>query len=142
MRESKAKVAKLHLMFQNLYNKTHKEKVDSATQTEQLDHYAIFSMMLKEIIRVTPELRSVVLPQAKFMDLYWQYFDLAEKLKKYMCEMPKLREKNQDKILGDMDYFERNHEPAEYETAQERNISADFNDLGVRTNLKDALKAI
>ena len=104
LRESKDAIEKLQQMFQNLYNKTHKEKAEGATQTDQLDHYAIFSMMLKEIMRVTPELRNAVLPQAKFMDLYWKYFDLAEELKQYMCELPKLRKP--DKMLGNMDYFE------------------------------------
>lgn len=104
-------------------------------------------MMLKEIMRVTPDLKNTVLPQAKFMDLFWKYFDLTEELKKYMCQLPRLRGK-QEEILGNMDFFEANHEPAEeaerkisvLDHGQQRNISADFNDLGVRQNLKETLK--
>ena len=94
LRESKDKLAKLQALYLRPYHETKgRQKADSASQTDHLDHYAIFSLLLKEILREAPELRSNVLPQAKFMDMYWKYFALADELKKYIRELPKVRGK-------------------------------------------------
>ena len=63
LRESKDKLAKLQALYRRLYQETKgRGKADGASQTDYLDHYAIFSLLLKEILREAPELRSNVLP--------------------------------------------------------------------------------
>ena len=79
-----------HLVGQG---KTHAE-----CQTEKLDHYAMFSNMLRLIYDDQPGLRKNVLSVTKFTDLFWKYLEFMDFLKDALNAMPKVRAaKNRNK---------------------------------------------
>ena len=72
-REQKAGV-----LFRNLYNNlncSNIEIVESSCQTEPIDHYFLFSTLLRLVLADFPDLQENVITQTKYQDLFWNYFE-------------------------------------------------------------------
>ena len=75
-----------------MYNKLKGKKFeDTAIQTDNLDSYFLFSQILKTILDENPVLKTKVLTQKKFTDLFWKFFEFQEEVKKEIDDLPKLR---------------------------------------------------
>ena len=74
-----------------MYKKQNPDKVQQETQTEEFDHYNVFSLVLRSIYRTNPTLAETVLPYNRYMDLYWKYFALVETLKGELRVNPNIR---------------------------------------------------
>lgn len=75
-----------------MYNKLKGKKFeDTSIQTDNLDSYFLFSQILKTILDENPVLKTKVLTQKKFTDLFWKFFEFQEEVKKEIDDLPKLR---------------------------------------------------
>lgn len=61
------------------------------TQTEVIDHYFIFSTLLRLVIEDDPDLKNYVLTETKYTDLFWKFFEFQELIKSEISSLPKMR---------------------------------------------------